>query len=73
MRHGLGMAKVPRFHVVEDLYLGMLVPILCNHPPPLVPVSLLYPRSRQLSPRVWVLLDWAAREFVLRATPSETT
>ena len=27
------------------------------------PVSLLYPRTRQLSPRVRVFIDWAAREF----------
>jgi DNA-binding transcriptional LysR family regulator len=28
-----------------------------------VPVSLLYPRNRQLSPRVRVFLDWAMRLF----------
>jgi DNA-binding transcriptional LysR family regulator len=73
IRLGLGLAQVPRFHVEEDLERGTLVAILPDHPPPSVPVSLLYPRSRQLSPRVRVFLDWAAREFVLRAAASETT
>jgi DNA-binding transcriptional LysR family regulator len=73
IRLGLGLAQVPRFHVEEDLKRGTLVPILPDHPPPSVPVSLLYPRSRQLSPRVRVFLDWAAREFALRTVSSETT
>jgi DNA-binding transcriptional LysR family regulator len=29
-------------------------------------VSLPYPHNRQLSPRVRVFLDWAAREFAAR-------
>jgi DNA-binding transcriptional LysR family regulator len=28
-----------------------------------VPVSLLYPRNRQLSPRVRVFIDWLMRAF----------
>jgi DNA-binding transcriptional LysR family regulator len=66
LRLGLGIAQVPRFHVEEDLASGRLIPILTEAPPPRVPVSLLYPRSRQLSPRVRVFLDWAAREFAAR-------
>jgi DNA-binding transcriptional LysR family regulator len=63
---GLGLAQVPRFHVLEELATGRLIEILSDTPPPTVPVSLLYPRSRQLSPRVRVFLDWAAREFAVR-------
>jgi DNA-binding transcriptional LysR family regulator len=66
LRLGLGLAQVPRFHVEEELSSGELVEVLADMPPPTVPVSLLYPRSRQLSPRVRVFLDWAAREFVSR-------
>lgn len=73
IRLGLGLAQVPRFHVEEDLERGTLVPILPDHPPPSVPVSLLYPRSRQLSPRVRVFLDWAAQEFAPRTASSETS
>jgi DNA-binding transcriptional LysR family regulator len=63
---GLGIAQVPCFHVEEDLPSGRLVEVLGDMPPPSVPISLLYPRSRQLSPRVRVFLDWAAEAFATR-------
>ncbi len=62
-RLGLGLVQVPRFHAEEDLRQGRLVELLVDHPPPPVPVSLLYPRNRQLSPRVRAFLDWAGRAF----------
>jgi DNA-binding transcriptional LysR family regulator len=39
------------------------VPLLEETPPSPSPVSLLYPRSRQLSPRVRVFIDWVRKEF----------
>jgi DNA-binding transcriptional LysR family regulator len=60
------LAQVPRFHVEADLRSGTLVAVLQSLPPPPAPVSLLYPRSRQLSPRVRVFLDWATQEFASR-------
>jgi len=63
---GFGLAQVPRFHVDQDLASGRLIEVLTKTPPPGAPVSLLYPRSRQLSPRVRVFLDWAAHEFAAR-------
>jgi DNA-binding transcriptional LysR family regulator len=63
---GLGLAQVPRFHVEADLAAGRLVEILRETPPPSMPVSLVYPRSRQLSPRVRAFLDWAAQAFAAR-------
>lgn len=72
IRLGLGLAQVPRFHVVDDLRSGALVAVLEDRPPPSAPVSLLYSRTRQLSPRVRVFLDWAAREFAAKnAAPAE--
>jgi DNA-binding transcriptional LysR family regulator len=65
-RLGLGLVQIPRFHAVTDFERGTLVPLLTEFPPPSVPVSLLYPKNRQLSPRVRVFLDWAAREFAAR-------
>jgi DNA-binding transcriptional LysR family regulator len=65
-RLGFGLFQVPRFHAAFDLERGTLVQVLPDCPPPPVPVSLLYPRNRQLSPRVRVFLDWAAREFAAR-------
>jgi DNA-binding transcriptional LysR family regulator len=66
VRLGLGLAQLPRFHVQDDLDSGALVILLPDCPPPSAPVSLLYPRNRQLSPRVRVFLDWATREFSAR-------
>ncbi len=63
---GLGLAQVPRFHVQRDLASGALVELMKATPPPSAEVSLLYPRSRQLSPRVRVFLDWAAEAFATK-------
>jgi DNA-binding transcriptional LysR family regulator len=62
-RLGLGLVQVPRFHAQTDLAQGTLVQVLKQWPPPSVPVSLLYPRNRQLSPRVRVFIDWLVRAF----------
>ncbi|MBP1843244.1 DNA-binding transcriptional LysR family regulator [Rhizobium petrolearium] len=60
---GLGLIQIPRYHAEEALRSGELVQVLENFPPTQTPVSLLYPRNRQLSPRVRVFIDWATREF----------
>jgi DNA-binding transcriptional LysR family regulator len=62
-RSGLGLIQVPRYHVEDDLKRGTLVAVLPDCPPSPTPVSLLYPRSRQLSPRVRVFIDWLMRAF----------
>ncbi len=62
-RLGFGIFQVPHFHAKGDLANGTLVQILRDTPPPSVPVSILYPRNRQLSPRVRVFIDWAATLF----------
>ncbi len=68
-RLGLGLVQMPNFHAVDDLARGTLVRVLPDFPPPTVPVSLLYPPNRQLSPRVRLFMDWAAREFEARNGP----
>jgi len=62
-RRGLGLIQVPRYHVEDDLKRGTLVAVLPDCPPSPTPVSLLYPRNRQLSPRVRVFIDWLMRAF----------
>jgi DNA-binding transcriptional LysR family regulator len=63
-RLGLGLVQVPRFHAAIDLERGTLVQVLPEFPPSPMPVSLLYPRNRQLSPRVRAFIDWTVRAFV---------
>jgi DNA-binding transcriptional LysR family regulator len=65
-RLGLGIMQAPRYALEDDLKSGALVAILPDNPPSRTPVSLLYPRSRQLSPRVRVFIDWLSREFIAR-------
>ena len=62
-RLGLGIIQVPSYHIARDLAAGTLVEILQDFRPSPTPVSLLYPRSRQLSPRVRVFIDWLIQEF----------
>jgi DNA-binding transcriptional LysR family regulator len=60
---GLGLIQAPRYRVEDRLADGTLVELLSDYPPTPTPVSLLYPRSRQLSPRVRVFIDWVAKRF----------
>jgi DNA-binding transcriptional LysR family regulator len=65
-RLGLGLIQVPRYHVERDLAERSLVQVLPDHPPTPSPVSLLYPPSRQLSPRVRVFVEWLVQAFAPR-------
>ena len=60
---GLGIVQVPRYRIEEELRSGRLETILPALPPPALPVSVLYPHSRQLSPRVRVFVDWIKAVF----------
>jgi len=60
---GFGLVQMPRFHAEKPLAGGTLVQVLTNYPPPSVPVTLLYPRNRQLSARVRVFIGWMMRSF----------
>ncbi|MCD2519673.1 LysR family transcriptional regulator [Massilia sp. G4R7] len=60
---GLGLVQVPRYRVEAELAAGLLEPVLPALEPPDLPVSVLYPHSRQLSPRVRVFVDWLASLF----------
>lgn len=64
---GLGLAQMPLFHIASDLAEGRLIRLLADHPVPPGPVSVLYPRSRQLSPRVRLFIDWVVGRFAAQA------
>jgi DNA-binding transcriptional LysR family regulator len=67
VRLGLGLAQMPLFHVERDLAEGRLRRVMADDPVPSAPVSVLYPRSRQLSPRVRLFIDWIVQQFAARA------
>ncbi|QPM92185.1 LysR family transcriptional regulator [Pseudooceanicola algae] len=59
-RRGLGLVQVPRYHLGADIAAGRLVEVLADHAPAPSPIVALYPRDRQLSPRLRVFIDWLA-------------
>lgn len=63
---GFGLLQVPRYHVEPYMKAGTLVEVLPEFPPSPTPISLLYPHSRQLSPRVRVFIEWVTKEFAAR-------
>jgi len=65
-RMGLGIIQVPHYHLHDDLAAGKLVPLLPQFPSTPMPVSLLYPHSRQLSARVRIFIDWFSKIFATR-------
>ncbi|ANG98759.1 transcriptional regulator [Brucella pseudogrignonensis] len=69
-RLGLGIIQVPRYHVEADLAEGRLIEVLAQFPPSPSPVHVLYPKSRQLTPRVRVFIDWLRHVF-LEERPAE--
>lgn len=60
---GLGLIQCPRYRMQTQLEQGLVQEILPATPPPPMPVSVLYPHNRHLSPRVRVFVDWLAEVF----------
>lgn len=60
---GLGLIQVPRYRIAEELRADRLRIVLDEFRPRPLPVSVLYPQSRQLSPRVRAFADWLREIF----------
>jgi DNA-binding transcriptional LysR family regulator len=63
---GLGLIQAPRYRMQRYFLSGELVPLLEEFPPSPSPVSILYPRAKQLSPRLRVFIDWATKALEVR-------
>lgn len=63
---GCGLIQVPRFRVEDYLKSGELVQVLADWQCPDLPVSVLYPQHRQLSPRVRAFVDWVSQLYAER-------
>lgn len=55
---GLGLIRAGSYMVLEHLLSGRLRRVLADYPSPAVPLSVLYPRNRHLSPTVRAFVDW---------------
>lgn len=63
-RHGLGLVRLARFHVGEDLAAGRLVPLLAEFQPPAQePLYLTWQSRKHLSPRVQAFLGYMQEKF----------
>jgi len=60
---GFGLIQVPRYHVIAALAEGRLVELLPEWQPPPLPLSVVYPQHRHLSPRLRVFVDWLVELF----------
>ena len=66
---GFGIVQVPRYRVAAALAAGELIELLPDHPPPALPLSVLYPQQRHLSLRTRVFVDWLA-ELLVEGSPA---
>jgi len=55
---GFGLIQVPYYHVARQLEAGSLIEVLPRHRPPNLPITILYPHHRHLTPRLRVFIDW---------------
>lgn len=69
---GLGLIQAPRYRVEHRIAAGQLVPLMEAFAPPPVDVSVLYPRSRHLSSRTRVFIDWLTELFRSAPRPAYT-
>jgi len=60
---GLGLIQCPHYRMEAQIAQGLVKEILTDTPPPPMPVSVLYPRNRHMSPRVRVFVDWLGEVF----------
>lgn len=60
---GLGLIQCPRYRMETQIAQGLIKEILIDTPPPPMPVSVLYPHNRHMSPRVRVFVDWLGEVF----------
>lgn len=64
---GLGLIRIASFLAAPHLRTGSLIRVLSEQEGPQVPLSVMYPRNRHLSPSVRAFVDWMAD--LLRGTP----
>lgn len=60
---GFGLIQPPLFMVLPQLREGRLKEVLPGVKPLPMPISVVYPHSRHLSPKVRVFVDWVAEVF----------
>jgi LysR family transcriptional regulator, regulator for bpeEF and oprC len=60
---GIGIVQAAKFMALPHLQSGALVEVLAQWKPTPMPISVVYPHNRHLSPTVRVFVDWVAELF----------
>src|SRR5690606_6600687 len=60
---GLGLIRAASYMVIPHLRSGSLKRVLPHLQAPVVPLSLMYPKNRHLSPTVRAFADWIAKRI----------
>jgi DNA-binding transcriptional LysR family regulator len=60
---GCGIAQLHNYYLDEAFALGTLVPILEDFKPKVLPISLIYPQTRHLTPNVRAFVDFMVERF----------
>jgi LysR family transcriptional regulator for bpeEF and oprC len=60
---GLGLLQLSAYNVIPHLESGRLIAVLKDIQAPPLPVSLMFPHNRHLSPTVRAFVDWASEVF----------
>ncbi len=66
---GSALFRSPRYRAAAELASGELVEVLPQFPPSALPVHVLYSHTRQLSPRLRVVIEWMAERFRSMVAP----
>lgn len=66
---GLGLIRPGSYMVLPHLRSGRLRPVLTDYTAPAVPLSVIYPKNRHLSPTVRAFVDWIG-EVLREAEPN---
>jgi DNA-binding transcriptional LysR family regulator len=77
VRAGRGLGRPLSYQVTDDLASGALVRLLAEHEPAPLPVQLVVPSARHLSPKARSFIDHAARALttlpVIRSAADRAT
>jgi DNA-binding transcriptional LysR family regulator len=61
---GIGVAMMGSFIIADDLKSGRLVPLLSDYAGDPMPLYVVYPHRRHLSPKVRAFVDYLVAEFI---------
>jgi DNA-binding transcriptional LysR family regulator len=70
---GMGLLQVPDYMAEQDVRAGRLVEVLARYRAPPMPISIVYPSARRVTPRLRVLIEALSTAFTVAAQPRART